>query len=417
MSFFSRHVAVALRNFGMAIWVRHMRDERGQVLAIVAGGMLVIVAMVGLVIDGGHAWGQQRGTQNGADSVAKAGTIVIQQSLAGAAKTNGDVGCAVAAAAAENGTVIESAVYTNYQGDPLGQAVPPCAAGGGGSIPSGAQGVKATGTRQFSTFLGSVVGITQMRSRADAVAVVARVTEVCPASAGCGVLPVTFPRSLDTCDGTNAREVGEGTWEPLNPGAGDVLNSTNLVLLPLCATGPGSVGWIDYGCGNLGNSISNPCNGSIPIPAWLQAQTGNVNSLESMLQDYTGSQPGVPEEADAVVYVPIHDWTCDQDLPDSAPIDDCPGYVMGEAPDEWTADGNNLWYHVPYWAGLKLDGAFVGGNDPQCNAPPGDPPAAGNGATGCLKGWFVEIVEAPGPVSIGVIQQGEPVTTAVVLVN
>ena len=48
---------------------RH-RNERGQVLVIVAMGLVVMVAMVGLVIDGGFAWGQQRKTQNGADAMA-----------------------------------------------------------------------------------------------------------------------------------------------------------------------------------------------------------------------------------------------------------------------------------------------------------------------------------------------------------
>ena len=39
------------------------KDERGQVLVIVAGALLVIVALTGLVIDGGYAWGQQRMAQ------------------------------------------------------------------------------------------------------------------------------------------------------------------------------------------------------------------------------------------------------------------------------------------------------------------------------------------------------------------
>ena len=36
------------------------RHERGQLLVIVAVGMVVILAMVGVVIDGGYAWGKQR---------------------------------------------------------------------------------------------------------------------------------------------------------------------------------------------------------------------------------------------------------------------------------------------------------------------------------------------------------------------
>ena len=54
-----------------------------RILIIVAGGLVVIVSMVGLVIDGGQAWVRQRDTQNGADAVAKAGTIQIQHYLVG----------------------------------------------------------------------------------------------------------------------------------------------------------------------------------------------------------------------------------------------------------------------------------------------------------------------------------------------
>jgi hypothetical protein len=397
-------------------WFKEPRSESGQVLVIVAAGMIVMVAMVGLVIDGGHAWGQQRGTQNAADSVSKAGTTVIQQYLSGATVTDGDVGCAVASAASDNSVTLESVEYTNHEGALIGASVGACNAGAGSSIPSGAQGVKATGTREFDTFLGSVVGMPQFTSRADAISVVGRVEAVCPASAGCGVLPVTFPRSLDTCDGTNHRVVGDGAWEPLDPEV-DTLDASNLAILPLCSTGPGSVGWLNFGCGNLSQMITNPCNQEIPIPAWIQTQTGNVNNLEGVLQDYTGSQPGVPEEADATVLVPIHDWTCRDPLAHSQPIQDCPGYINGNSPDEWTSNGNNLYYHIPYWAGIKIDGAYTGGNDPQCNQAPGSPPAGGNGATGCIKGWFVEIVEAPGSVSTGVITPGEPVLSAVVLIN
>ena len=72
------------------------RSRSGQVLVIVALGMVAFIAMVGLVIDGGNAWGQQRETQNGADSAAKAGAAVIQGVFTDADPTNdptnGDVG-------------------------------------------------------------------------------------------------------------------------------------------------------------------------------------------------------------------------------------------------------------------------------------------------------------------------------------
>jgi hypothetical protein len=387
-------------------------SARGQILAIVAFGMVAFIAMVGLVIDGGNAWGQQRETQNGADSAAKAGATVVQGVYTDTDTSNdpsdGDVGCAVEAAAAANRVTLESAEYTDWEGVALGVDVGAC--GSGGTIPAGAQGVLAAASQDFDTFIMRIVGFTQLTAEADATAVVGAVEGICPANQGCGSLPVTFPRTLDTCDGTNSRVVGEDEWEPINP---DVvpLTQNNLVIVPLCQTGPGSVGWLDLGCGNLQQAVENPCHGPIPIPAWLQTQTGNVNNLEDELSAYAGAQVGVPEEEDLVIRIPIHDNTCRSDLSDSAPPSDCPQ-------GDWSGNGNNLYYHIPYWAGFKLDAAYTGGNDDECDEAPGLPPAGGNGATGCLKGWFVSIIPAPGPITaMPITPSEEGGVLGVILVN
>jgi hypothetical protein len=365
-----------------------------------------------VVIDGGNAWGQQRETQNGADSAAKAGASVIQGVYTDADPTNdptdGDVGCAVEAAADANRVELDAAEYTDWQGVTLGVDVGAC--GAGGAIPAGAQGVLATASQEFATYLMRIVGFTDLTALADATAVVGQTDGICPASEGCGALPVTFPRSLDTCDGTNHRVVGEDEWDVLNPDEVE-LNASNLVIVPLCTTGPGSVGWLDLGCGNLQQAVANPCHGPIPIPAWLQTQTGNVNNLEDDLEQYTGSVVGVPEEEDQVLRIPIHDNTCRSDLDDDALPVTCP-----QGP--WSGNGTNVYYHVPYWAGFKLDGAYTGGNDPECDQAPGSPFAGGNGATGCLKGWFVSIIPRPGPITVGPITPGNNAAVlGIVLVN
>lgn len=390
---------------------RRARTERGQVLVIVGVGMIAFIAMVGLVIDGGNAWGQQRETQNGADAAAKAGATVIQQSLTGGSVDGDDVACATDASAAANGVELETAEYTAYDGTPLGVQVGAC--GSGGSIPATAQGVLATTTQEFDTYLMGVVGFSQLTARADATAVVGIVEDICRAEDGCGVLPVTFPRTLDTCDGTSRQTIGEDEWPLLNTENGDVLTTDNLAIMPLCKKGPGAVGWLDFGCGNLANHIENPCNDEIPIPSWEQTNPGNPNNLEDELGAFAGPNPGVPEDEDLVVRIPIHDFTCgDDDLEDDDPITACSTYPT------WSGNGNSFYYHIPAWAGFKLDGAYVGGSDPECNQPPGSPQdVGGNGATGCLKGWFVALYEAPGPIVIGPITPGTTEPTGIVLVN
>lgn len=407
------------------------RAERGQVLVIVAMGMVVIVAMVGLVIDGGYAWIRQRDTQNGADAVAKAGTIVVQHYIAGETPTpnDNDVACAVAEAAAANGVTVEATEYTNHAGDPLvpAVAVGTCTTNLGVGIPSGAQGVKALASETFDTFLMSVIGVPQLTSTADAIAVVGTLQGI-PG----GALPVTYPETGTICDRINpvdfairADDEDPSTpWEPYEIIDVADADADNLAIVPLCDIAPGSVGWLDWGCGqNLSQAITDPCELFIPIPAWVPTKTGNVNSLEDELNGYTGGPAGwgIPEPEDMVLAIPIHDFTCRHDVPDPDPLPHPPNECTGPPPfPEWSGNGNNLHYHIPYWVGFKLDAAHTQGGDDECGEPDGqplienpDPP----GKVGCLKGWFVDRFDAPGPIGIQPITPGSPLPLVVTLIN
>ena len=63
-------------------------NERGQILVIVAAGLVAIIAMVALVVDGGFAWAKQRDTQNAADASAEAGATMLMENLAGVTPLN-----------------------------------------------------------------------------------------------------------------------------------------------------------------------------------------------------------------------------------------------------------------------------------------------------------------------------------------
>jgi hypothetical protein len=398
------------------------RDDRGQVLVIVALGMVAIIAMVGLIIDGGFAWAHQRNTQNGADAVAKAGTVVIQHYLAGddPEPTDWKVACAVEATATANRVHVEAAVYTDEVGQPLSPSVTVGACGGtdpGTAIPADAQGVNARTSETFQTFLMPVIGFDDLTATASATAVVG-VPEVLPG----GALPVTFPHTSMTCDSldtefTIMEDDEDGTWELFEIIDEADADSSNLAIVPLCDTGPGSVGWLDYECGqNLQQSVEDPCEKFIPIPAWISTQTGDVNSLEDELNAYAGSFVGTAEPEDAVLSVPVHDFTCNPDeaLENSQPVTDCPSY-----PD-WSANGNNLDYHIPFWVGFKLEAAYVQGADPECQEAPGMPQLESPeppGKVGCLKGWFVSLIIEPGPINLSDINRGDDVPLAVALIK
>ena len=54
-------------------------NERGQILVIVAGGVITLLLLAGLVLDGGIAFLNQRDGQNAADTGSMAGARLIAE--------------------------------------------------------------------------------------------------------------------------------------------------------------------------------------------------------------------------------------------------------------------------------------------------------------------------------------------------
>ena len=241
------------------------RSGRGQVLVLVVLGMVALLAMSAIVVDGGNAWAQQRGTQNGTDASAEAGAVVLVQMLSGAntswtaVQWDTAVNSAVTATAgtSQNNLTTIKAYYTDINGnlvtcdgvtttDSTQAAVVGACANG---VPTGAQGVDAQGTRTFKTYLAGVIGLTSITTPATATAVAGALQ-----STSSAVLPVTFPVSIDNCDNTGAIVPGTGLWPVVDPAAAD---ASNEAIVPLCKVAPGAVGWPDLGAGTLPRRISN----------------------------------------------------------------------------------------------------------------------------------------------------------------
>jgi Flp pilus assembly protein TadG len=352
--------------------VRSARPERGQILVLFTLALVGLLAMTGLVIEGGNLFGQQRIAQNGADAAANAGTIVIAQKLAGQARNGQDVLDAVAASTAANGLGAVTAEYTDAFGTPLG--VPITA----DPIPAAARGVHVGGDRVVETTLVRVVGIDQLTASADAIAVAGALR-----SAGRGLLPVTFPTLVSDCDGLGNFRPGDEVWPIVDANA---RTDTNMSIVPLCKVSPGSVGWLDLDAGqNLAGEIVNGPSEPLDIPDWLQTQTGNTNAVEDEIND---------NYADSPILVPMFDGTCRVDPGDASSADVCPEEQRGTDPT-----GNNTWYHVPYYTVFWLERAYIqGANVNDCASPPGSPLVRTGTPDflGCLKGWFVEwVYEGP----------------------
>jgi hypothetical protein len=199
-----------------------------------------------------------------------------------------------------------------------------------------------------------------------------------------------------------------------------VLDESNLAIIPLCPDNPGSVGWLDFGCGNLAEHVENPCNQAFAIPSWEQTHTGNINCCEGELNALAGALPGIAENgdpddpsvpADSVTMIPIHDNTCTGQPADNDP-------TCQPINTEFSGNGNNNFFHIRFWIGFKIDQAHVSGSDNECQQAPGQPQIVNPGGNlGCLKGWIIGRFEAPSTVQIGQISQGAPVPTFVILIE
>jgi hypothetical protein len=418
----------------------------GQVIVLLALAIVALLAMTGLVIDGGNAFAQQRGTQNGADAASEAGAVVLSQHMtalnAGTTpKTDADVLAAMNASADFNSvkhfdpgvTGNSTAYYTDLIGNMLrsdgttttdpAQAVavgsgsiPPCAGTTATCADVGtiglmtdnvASGVQAAASRDFKTVVSGVIGISQFTATSVATSVTGYNATPCSATQGCPLLPLTFSTHQNTCDGSGNAVYTPIEWLPTEP-TGPPYTTANEVLLSLCKGGEGAFGYLDYGCGTTAQQILTPCNVQIYFPTWLQGQPGAVSNVEGELDTYSGDIIGTYEPGkDLEVMIPFFDGLCNEDRPGTEPPNPpndeppvfgtppFPGLCAGYPP----GGGSNRFYHVLYMIGFILDDAEVQGSNVTCDAPPGGPLPGGNGSGGCLKGWFAHVNTGPGPVS------------------
>ncbi len=143
-----------------------IKSESGQSIIIVSMILVVLIALMALVVDVGNAYAQRRVAQNAADSAALAATGELAR---GSATTNAKVLAAAKSYAQQNGidpNVVEVHYFsynpTNQRQSDLG-AVP-----NNNSVPrSDADGVMATVSRTFPTYLAGVIGRRSMAASAS----------------------------------------------------------------------------------------------------------------------------------------------------------------------------------------------------------------------------------------------------------
>jgi Flp pilus assembly protein TadG len=406
-------------------------------MVLMVGGMLAVIAMVALIVDGGNAWAQQRVVQNGSDAAAEAGAIVMAQRFAGVTGPAGgwdaEVLSKITANAAANGLTVSAAYYTDICGIPLQadgskalnldgtENLALAVVVGSGSLPGGsattpdcpslvvgpAAGVLVIGRKDVQTYFAAAIGMSTLGVVNRATAVAGYLQGYCDATQGqtCAILPIAVPVSVVTCDPHgNTPILEDHPW---------VLGQVYKV--PLCNGDPGNVGWLDWtppggGTPDTVCSILHPDNPAIDLPSWQYvAAAGNTNggggpchmSIEEALRTYDGQVVMIPQ-FDATCN-PAHNGTPDSTEP-AINNPDPPDYLGCGEP--LGGSGVNLWYRMPSFAYFELcspsnadcdslHGAYIQGSDLDvCDT-------GGNGATSCLVGRFVEIL-ATGTVGPGV---------------
>ncbi len=321
---------------------------KGQILALFALGSTVIILATALVIDGGNALVERRGSQNASDFAALAGARIIATRISGD-MTNGtdaNVQAAITATLAANG-----ADPVTFGPDPDGAG--PLTGGpryvseagtttgyvGSGSIPAGTVGVTVASSTTFRPYMLGIIGINEWKASSEATAR----GGFAAGPPGGTIFPAGIAKAFfDTypfCTG----EVGSSPdceVQRLTPG--------NLNI-------PGGFGWLKFGatghCAGfgLGMSTTSGCENNKPF---LQEEIGDNgpggneppgNSYGCCTAvsgdpdlDRIGSLPGNKASADCDYYI-------DNEIVVTVPIWDYAG-----------GTGANGWYHIIGFAGFQL---------------------------------------------------------------
>ena len=395
------------------MYVARRREDRqrrsGQTLVLFALGLVAFIGMVGLVIDGGNAFAQQRRTQNGTDAAAEAGATELARRAIGLPGSDAQWDARVNQAITDSSTYNELTVngtpqYTDFSGTALGPV-------NSGSIPANASGVAVNGDRNFRTFIAGAIGLSNFTASASATA---RTGFVKTISAN-GLIPLTFPVMLEQC------QSGGGSNRLILPPYGATASHAwpygpnNMVALPFCSNGPGNIGWIDWtppagGASEVSASILTPNSPAITVSHWYNiSQTGAITSLDAAMNTWEGRDIYLPifhvEVATPLTNPPVPSLigTCNatpggsQDL-----LSDCPAANVG-------GNGSNQWYYLDAFASFHLVHSYIANNHQvECNDPSLASTATYNAAavTGgsllnnCLIGYFNQAVVAGGEVSL-----------------
>jgi hypothetical protein len=222
------------------------KDSRGQAILIIALLLVVLIALMALVIDGGNAYAQRRRAQNAVDSSVLAGAQELTKVIVPGV-THQEIWAQIEDYAVLNGLDAQpvadyvDAWFIDDAGEELLKIIPGSPAplnkhvlssDGSGTMKE-ISGVKVEGALPFDTFFARIVGFDELTVHADAKAWI-----LCGACSGSNLFPAAV--STDTFDITGTwplsvtvnYEVTHRLWQRQPDGAPTLY--------------PGSFGWVNW---------------------------------------------------------------------------------------------------------------------------------------------------------------------------
>lgn len=280
---------------------KFFRREQGQSIIIIAGAMVVLVALLALVVDAGNAYVQRRQVQNAIDSGAQAGALALAQT-----KTNGAISAAVTTYVRANGLdpsrvrayyVVQDAsgnnivVRTNtIDAYGLSNTPPQTISVGGAPLP--VIGVQVEGDKLFPTYFAGVIGFRQMQTGGGAAAYASK--GACSAS---NMFPLII--SMDTFVDENADGTPDVHYEQTDP-------TYSYRIWENKQSAPGNFGWIFWRNDTsstttlVENMNDTSRSGNWAVGDWVNGNTGisassNVRgALDSRINGTLPSQVTIP---------------------------------------------------------------------------------------------------------------------------
>jgi Putative Flp pilus-assembly TadE/G-like len=260
----------------------HRRSERGQILVIVAGGLIGLLAIVAFALEGGTLVLNRRDAQNAADLASLAGTRTVAVGHTGTPKTQADVYATVEGSLDSNDCHASSGTPCAWTAHFVGAGLTDLGAVSqtAAAIPGSALGVRVGVTRQPGANLGRILGFDHWTVTSEATAIAAE-----PSQFPAGILlPIALCGWGQT--GVNAcQQASDAPPNVIDFQPGQIYDLTD------GKDAPGGFGWLSWTGSNsataLSDSICQPDN----IPFSLDSAVDDPGSYGGVI----GTNPATGE--------------------------------------------------------------------------------------------------------------------------